>query len=109
MGLAALVTLGGTAVTLLKWYWGYSSTKGTRPTLLRAEFEAGCAAVRVCAAEAKRLIGTGGMYCNGRRMAPIDDSDRAVGSVRVRRGDLLDDHVLLLRTGKRNYRVVLFR
>jgi hypothetical protein len=42
-------------------------------------------------------------------MAPIDDSDRAVGSVRVRRGDLLDDHVLLLRTGKRNYRVVLFK
>jgi tyrosyl-tRNA synthetase len=48
--------------------------------------------------EARRLIGGGGIYLNGERVAEVDRTARI--------GDSIEGRVLLLRKGKKDYHVV---
>jgi tyrosyl-tRNA synthetase len=48
--------------------------------------------------EARRLIASGGLYLNGRR---VEKPEETVGA-----GDLIEDRIIVLRTGKRNFHLV---
>jgi tyrosyl-tRNA synthetase len=48
--------------------------------------------------EARRLIASGGLYLNGRR---VEKPEETVGA-----GDLIENRILVLRTGKRNFHLV---
>ena len=48
--------------------------------------------------EARRLVQSGGLYVNNRRVAGID--------ARIGQGDIVDERLVVLRSGKRTYRLV---
>ncbi len=77
-------------------------------TLLAAKLDAGIGIVDLLSesglcrskSEARRLVTGGGAYLNNRRVAEVDRT--------VTPGDLASEHVLVMRSGKRNYRLVRF-
>jgi len=74
----SLISSGELAVTQLAFLAGLAPTK----------------------AEIKRLIDSGGLYVNNTRV-----TDK---QYRIRKEDIVDEKFLLLRSGKKNYKIVLF-